>query len=94
MELPKWNFSVPLRLVTPRVSTLRHGLELDPKSVAYDTDGYQVAVVNLPTDGNFRIKIESSDEAMFYTTTNGRTKNNVSQLMMYHWCLRPTKNNY
>lgn len=68
--------------------------ELDPKSVAYDTDGYQVAVVNLPTDGNFRIKIESSDEAMFYTTTNGRTKNNVSQLMMYHWCLRPTKNNY
>ena len=68
--------------------------ELDPKSVAYDTDGYQVAVVNLPTDGNFRIKIESSDEAMFYTTTNGRSKNNVSQLMMYHWCLRPTKNNY
>ncbi|MBS1353176.1 MAG: hypothetical protein HPZ82_06560, partial [Coprobacter sp.] len=68
--------------------------ELDPKSVAYDTDGYQVAIVNLPTDGNFRIKIESSDEATFYTTTNGRSKNNVSQLMMYHWCLRPTKNNY
>ena len=68
--------------------------ELDPKSVAYDTDGYQVAIVNLPTDGNFRIKIESSDEASFYTTTNGRSKNNVSQLMMYHWCLRPTKNNY
>ncbi len=67
--------------------------ETDPKSVAYDTDGYQVAVVTIPEEGNFRIRIESSDMAKIYSPT-GRNKNNVSQLMMYHWCLRPTSNNY
>lgn len=67
--------------------------ETDPKSVAYDTDGYQVANVTIPEEGNFKIRIESSDMAKFYTPT-GRNKNNVTQLMMYHWCLRPTSNNY
>ncbi|MCD7709766.1 MAG: hypothetical protein LUI04_00170 [Porphyromonadaceae bacterium] len=68
--------------------------ELDEKSVAYDTDGYQVAIVNIPEDGNFHITIESSDQASIYVPGTTRNKNNVAQLMMYHWCLRPTKNNY
>lgn len=73
------------------------------KASAYDTDGYQVAVVNLKKSGNFKIKIESNDVAALYkevypdtplSDNSVRTKNNVYQLMMYHWCLRPTKNNY
>lgn len=67
--------------------------ELYPKSVAYDTDGYQVAVVNIPQDGNFRIRVESSDMASIITSTK-QEKKNLSILMMYHWCLRPTVNNY
>ena len=71
------------------------------KASAYDTDGYQVATVRLNKPGNFKIRIESSDNARFYQNVYGsslestiRTKSNVQQLMMYHWCLRPTKNNY
>lgn len=73
------------------------------KASAYDTDGYQVATVNLNKPGNFKIKVESGDMAKLFL--NGdctfdaegkikRDKGNVIQLMMYHWCLRPTKNNY
>lgn len=69
-------------------------IEKNEKAVAYDTDGYQVAVVNIPRNGNFTITIESNDDSYLYDPTNGRTKNNVTQLMMYHWCLRPTSNNY
>lgn len=72
----------------------RDWYEKDPKSVAYDTDGYQVAVVTIPRSGNFSITIESNDISYLYDPTNLRTKNNVTQLMMYHWCLRPTRNNY
>jgi hypothetical protein len=72
----------------------RYWYEKDPKSVAYDTDGYQVAVVTIPHSGNFTITIESNDDSYLYDPTNQRTKNNVTQLMMYHWCLRPTRNNY
>jgi len=72
----------------------RKWIEKDPKAVAYDTDGYQVAIVNIPSDGNFTITITSKDISRFYDPTNGRTKNNVTQLMMYHWCLRPTNRNY
>lgn len=64
------------------------------KAQAYDTDGYQVAIVNVPKDGSFTIKIESSDNAFLYGTQTTRDGSNVNQLMMYHWCLRPTKNNY
>ena len=69
------------------------------KASAYDTDGYQVAVVTLKKPGNFKIKIESNDNAELYRGVYGldaaaRLKSNVQQLMMYHWCLRPTKNNY
>jgi hypothetical protein len=69
-------------------------VEKDAKAVAYDTDGYQVAIVNIPRSGHFTITIQSEDESYLYTTTNLRSKNNVTQLMMYHWCLRPTLNNY
>ena len=66
----------------------------DQKAIAYDTDGYTVGIVNLKHSGNFRIKIESSDMSSIYVADAARNKNNVKQLMMYHWCLRPTKNNY
>lgn len=72
----------------------RAWFEKDVKAVAYDTDGYQVAVVNIPSDGNFTLTIASSDISELYDPTNLRTKNNVTQLMMYHWCLRPTNRNY
>lgn len=72
----------------------RAWFEKDVKAVAYDTDGYQVAIVNIPSDGNFTITINSKDMSRLYDPTNGRTKNNVTQLMMYHWCLRPTNRNY
>ena len=68
-------------------------IEKDEKAVAYDTDGYQVAIVDLPKSGNFTITITSNDMSYIYRDS-GRNKNNVTQLMMYHWCLRPTKNNY
>jgi hypothetical protein len=72
----------------------RNWIEKDIKAAAYDTDGWEVAIVNIPVSGNFTITIQSEDESYLYSTVNGRTKNNVSQLMMYHWCLRPTLNNY
>ena len=69
-------------------------MELDPKAIAYDTDGYTVAVVNQKRSGPFTITIDSPDNSYLYNPSAGRTKNNVTQLMMYHWCLRPTHNNY
>ena len=65
------------------------------KASAYDTDGYQVAIVNLKKSGNFKIKIASNDNAALYGNgRQDRTKSDVNQLMMYHWCLRPTIYNY
>lgn len=87
-------FFGPLSVTYPEGFDAQAWFELDPKSIAYDTDGYQVAVVNIPSDGNFRIRVESSDQASIISTTTDRSKNNVAQLMMYHWCLRPTVNNY
>jgi hypothetical protein len=83
----------------PEYFDWRFWYEQDPvtyqKASAYDTDGYQVAIVTLKKPGNFKIKIESNDDAELYSTGTGdRSKNNVLQLMMYHWCLRPTTNNY
>lgn len=87
-------FFGPLSVTYPEGFDAQAWFELDPKSIAYDTDGYQVAVVNIPSDGNFRIRVESSDMASIIASTTDRSKNNVAQLMMYHWCLRPTVNNY
>lgn len=67
---------------------------LSEKAQAYDTDGYQVGIVNVKKDGNFTITVSSSDMYYLYTYGADRNTSNVNQLMMYHWCLRPTKNNY
>lgn len=65
------------------------------KASAYDTDGYQVAIVTLKRPGNFKIKVSSADNAELYKSgRQDRSKSDVNQLMMYHWCLRPTQNNY
>ena len=70
------------------------------KAIAYDTDGYTVGVVNMPYSGNFRIKVTSNDMSKYYQAALdsgivlNRDKSNTYQLMMYHWCLRPTHNNY
>lgn len=67
---------------------------LSEKAQAYDTDGFQVGIVQMKHDGNFTITISSSDMSRLYDYTAERNTSNVKQLMMYHWCLRPTKNNY
>lgn len=69
-------------------------MDLDEKAIAYDTDGYTVAIVNLKHSGNFKIKVESKDQAYLYDPTLARNQRNKKQFLMYHWCLRPTKNNY
>ncbi len=70
--------------------------EYDANVAAYDTDGYTVGIVNMKRNGNFRIRVESKD--MAYRTTVRSTAagdtGNKFQLLMYHWCLRPTHNNY
>ena len=74
--------------------------KLNDKAIAYDTDGYTVGIVTMPESGNFRIRVTSNDMARIYKAqldsgvVLNRDKNNVNQLMMYHWCLRPTHNNY
>ncbi|MBQ8114602.1 MAG: hypothetical protein IJ145_00580 [Prevotella sp.] len=71
--------------------------KFDEKAIAYDTDGYTVGIVNIEKEGNFEIRVSSSDMAYLYRYSVpdlARTKSNVAQLMMYHWCLRPTVNNY
>ena len=73
-------------------------LGVNESASAYDTDGYTVGLVTLEKNGNFTIRIESADNAYRYPYALGdvtqRTGKNVAQLMMYHWCLRPTINNY
>lgn len=69
-------------------------IEINENASAYDTDGYTMGIVNLKQNGNFHITIDSPDIGYLYTEGSGRTKNDKNQLMMYHWCLRPTHNNY
>ena len=69
-------------------------IEINENASAYDTDGYTMGIVNLKQNGNFHITLDSFDEAQAWDASQGRTKNNKTQLMMYHWCLRPTHNNY
>ncbi len=67
---------------------------LSEKAQAYDTDGFQVGIVNVKKEGNFTITITSNDMSYLYDYNAQRNTSNIRQLMMYHWCLRPTKNNY
>lgn len=65
------------------------------KAQAYDTDGYQIATVRLKHDGRFKIRIASSQISSLYRRgTQDRTRGDVYQFLVYHWCLRPTRNNY
>lgn len=69
------------------------------KAIAYDTDGYTVAKVVMDEPGYFNIRVESKDLAALYkqgypTGTTDRSKGNTRQFAIYHWCLRPTVNNY
>ncbi len=71
----------------------------DAKAIAYDTDGYTVAKVVMDEPGYFTIGLQSPDLAALYKQTypegtEDRSRGNVRQLIMYHWCLRPTVNNY
>ena len=71
-------------------------LEINENAFLYDTDGWNVGVVKLKESGTFKIKVESNDESKFWALNGNfeRNKNNKNQIMMYHWCLRPTRNNY
>ena len=70
--------------------------EYDANVAAYDTDGYTVGIVNMKKNGNFRIRVESKDMAYRSTirSTSAGDASNYAQMLMYHWCLRPTHNNY
>jgi len=70
--------------------------EYDANVAAYDTDGYTVGIVTMKQNGNFRIRVESKDMAYRSTirSTAAGDSSNKFQMLMYHWCLRPTHNNY
>ncbi len=70
--------------------------EYDENVAAYDTDGYTVGIVTMKRNGNFRIRVESKDMAArsVIRSTSAGDSGNKFQLFMYHWCLRPTHNNY
>lgn len=68
--------------------------EYDENVAAYDTDGYTVGLVNLKRNGTFRIRVESKDMGYRYKRTDVGDASNYGQMLMYHWCLRPTRNNY
>lgn len=75
-------------------------LEINENAYLYDTDGWQVNTVTMKKEGTFKIRVESKNMSRIwgeYIKANPnytRDKNNKNQLMMYHWCLRPTPNNY
>ncbi len=64
------------------------------KAYAYDTDGQHIATVTLPRSGNFRLKMESEDLTSHWTSTTSTTSVTNYTFCLYHWCLRPTTNNY
>jgi len=69
-------------------------IEYDQNAAAYDTDGYTVGIVNQQKNGTFRIRVESKDLTKRFKRTEPGDGSNSTQLLMYHWCLRPTHNNY
>ncbi len=68
--------------------------EYDENVAAYDTDGYTIGLVNQKHNGTFRIRVESRDMGYRYKRTDVGDASNYGQMLMYHWCLRPTRNNY
>jgi len=69
-------------------------IEYDQNAAAYDTDGYTVGIVNQKENGLFRIRVESKDLTPRFVRTEAGDGSNYTQMLMYHWCLRPTHNNY
>ena len=69
-------------------------IEYDQNAAAYDTDGYTVGLVTQKRNGTFRIRVESKDMAYRFVRTEPGDASNKGQMLMYHWCLRPTHNNY
>ena len=69
-------------------------INYDNNAAAYDTDGYTIGIVNQRHSGNFRIRVESKDMGYRYRRTEVGDASNYGQMLMYHWCLRPTPNNY
>ena len=67
--------------------------EYDENVAAYDTDGYTIGLVNQKHNGIFRIRVESRDMGYRYKRTDVGDASNYGQMLMYHWCLRPTRNN-
>ncbi len=91
-EVPKYGLG---GIAYPEGFDVDYWQTLDPKAIAYDTDGYTVGIVRLAHSGNFHITVSSFDNAQNYPQGSmQRNKSNIQQLMMYHWCLRPTINNY
>ncbi len=83
----------------PEGFDLNYWQKRDAKAIAYDTDGYTVAKVVLPEAGYFSIRVESPDLVGNYKRnypegSTDRSKANICQFGIYHWCLRPTVNNY
>lgn len=106
-EVPHYgtNFEIGL----PEGFDVDYWQQFNWKAIAYDTDGWTVGIVTIPKEGNFRLRITSSDMARIRKAEEDRRKGfslktlreeysrstrDLYQLMMYHWCLRPTKNNY
>jgi hypothetical protein len=106
-EVPHYgtNFEIGL----PEGFDVDYWQQFNWKAIAYDTDGWTVGIVNIPKEGNFRLRISSFDMARIRKAEEDRRKKlnlktlnaeysrssrDLYQLMMYHWCLRPTKNNY
>ncbi|NPD90965.1 hypothetical protein [Xylanibacter muris] len=71
-------------------------VETNENANLYDTDGWTVGVVRLKKSGTFKIRVSSKDLSRIWGVSGNvnRDKNNKNQFMMYHWCLRPTPNNY
>lgn len=61
------------------------------KSANYDRDGGQIATVTVPGPGLQPIKIKIASKNI---ATLGAAGNSKARYELYHWCLRPTANNY
>lgn len=68
--------------------------EYEANVAAYDTDGYTVGLVSQRQNGPFTIRVISNDLTPRFKRTEPGDGSNSTQWMMYHWCLRPTHNNY
>jgi hypothetical protein len=64
---------------------------VDSKAGNYDRDGMDIGIVTVTGDELQPIKIKIVSNDMAEIRASGNTK---GRLVIYHWCLRPTENNY